>query len=268
MKKMVSLIVLITSCSLFSQINLADFKTVYYQEVSYENEDYKLFIVRSFSTVEAVKIKLRVFNKTKDILLIKPNELLFNIKGKTYTGNGKPLIIQPDGADDKVIDVIDEKNNMKCEEFELTLNGFYKVPMESEVYLISNTLLPPERKSDLSTGSVNCKLFDYKMDEEKSFAKYTCTYNGDQIAILDPIKCVAIMSDGKENKCTAKNTVTVLENGQSGNITIEFKRLKGSGELTDGISIKWNETFKISSPISLKVIKVPMKMDLERSENK
>jgi len=39
MKKVVLLTMLVASCSLFSQINLADFKTVYYQEVSYENED-------------------------------------------------------------------------------------------------------------------------------------------------------------------------------------------------------------------------------------
>lgn len=268
MKKAVLLIILLTSRIVFSQINLTDFKTIFYQEVSYENEDYKLFIVRSFSTIEAVKIKLRIFNKTKDVLLVNPNEIVFNIKGKAYTGNGKSFTIQPDGADDKVIDVTDLKNDMKCDEFELTLNGFYKLPLESEVYIVPETPLPPIKKSDVVAENISCKLIDCKMDEEKSFAKYNCIYNGDKIAILDPLMCVAIMSDGKENKCTAKKTLTVLENGQTGNLFIEFKRLKGSSELTDGISVKWNETFKISSPIPLKIIKVPMKADLEKSINK
>lgn len=74
------------------------------------------------------------------------------------------------------------------------------------------------------------------------------------------------MPKGQENKNSFKKDVYVLEKGQSDNITIEFKRLNGAGDLTDGIEVKWNDSFRASTAVSLKTIKVPMKIDLEKSE--
>lgn len=252
--------------NLSAQVNLDSYKTVFFQEVVFESDEYKIYLVRCFAREEVLKVKIRIFNKTKDILYVKPEEFVFVIHGKTLKGTGKPFVVQPSGDEAHIVDVKENSMNMKCEGFEVTLNGLYKIPYSSDAFPVLNTELPAKRGSEVIAGPVKCSLIDNQMGNQKSFAKYSCSYSGDKICILDPTKSVAIMPKGQENENTYKKDVYVLENGQSDNITLEFKRLNGAGELTDGIKVKWNESFRVSTSTALKTVKVPMKIDVEKSE--
>lgn len=265
-KKTLLLIALFCSLNQFAQVNLNDYNTIFFQEVTFENEDYKLFLVRCFAKKEVVKIKLRIFNKTKDVLLIKPEEMEFVVNDKTLKGKGRTLTVQPNDVEDRLIDAEDNGANMKCETFDINLKGFYKVSYEGEVYVAQNTSLPDKKGSEVIAGPVKCSLLDVKMARDKSYAKYSCSYTGDKIGILEPSKCVAIMPNGQENLCTIKKDLFLVANGESHNITIEFKQVNGAGELTEGVQVKWNDALRSSSAVALKSIKVPMKIDLEKSE--
>lgn len=266
MKRSIIALLVFLSLHQFAQVNLMAYKTVFFQEAVYECEDYKLYLVRCFAREEVLKIKIRVFNKTNDIIYVKPEAVEFVINGKSLFGKGRPFTVQPNGDGDRIVDVIDKSMNMKCESFEVTLNGFYKIAYAGEAYIIPNTNLPAQKGSEVLAGPIKCTLKDNQLDAAKGFAKYSCSYAGDKIAILEPSKCVAIMSTGKENSCTVKKNAYILENGESDDMTIEFKALKGGGELYTGIQVKWNETFRTTNAISLKTIKVPMKIDLDKSE--
>lgn len=266
MKKTILSLLLFFTLTQFAQVNLKDYKTIFFQEVTFESDDYKMYLVRCFAREEVLKLKIRIFNKTNDVLYVKPEEFVFVVSGKTLKGQGKTFAIQPNGDEARFIDVEDKGMNMKCEGFDVTLNGFYKIPFEGEAYTCPNMEWPVKRGSDVIAGPVKCTVTDNQMGKEKSFAKYSCSYSGDKICILDPSKSVAIMPKGQENKSTVKKDVFLLEGGQNDNITLEFKRLNGAGDLTDGINVKWNETFRVSTAISLKTIKVPMKIDLDKSE--
>lgn len=266
MKKTILTLLVFITLNQFAQVNLKDYKTIFFQEVTLETDDYKMYLVRCFAREEVLKLKIRIFNKTNDVLFIKPEEFVFVVSGKTLKGIGRTFAVQPNGEEARFIDAVDKGMNMKCENFEVTLNGFYKIPSDGEAHTCANSEWPVKRGSEITAGPVKCTVIDNQMGKEKSFAKYNCSYSGDKICILDPSKSVAIMPKGQENKSTIKKDVFLLENGQTDNITLEFKRLNGAGDLTDGINVKWNETFRVSTAISLKTIKVPMKIDIDKSE--
>lgn len=266
MKKQLIIILLVLSLNSFAQTNLKDYKTVFYQEVIFETDDYKMYLVRCFSREDILKLKIRVFNKTKDIIYIKPEEFQISINGKPTKIKGRPLIANPEDEDSQMIDVMGE-GDMRVEKFEVALNSIYKLSMNSEAYAINNTEMPAKKGSEVVAGPFKCEMTIYQANKEKSFAKYSCVYSGDKIGIIEPNKTVAIMSTGKENyNSFPKPQYAVIEKGQEANITIEFRKMISAGDLTDGYQIKWNDAFKTSALIPLKAVTVPMLVDLNKSE--
>src|ERR1700752_1670431 len=135
MKKQLLIILLALGLNSFAQTNLQDYKTVFYQEVTFETDDYKMYLVRCFSRADILKLKIRVFNKTKDIIYIKPEEFQISINGKLTKIKGRPLIANPEDEDSQMIDVTGE-GDMRVEKFEVGLNSIYKLSMNSESYTI------------------------------------------------------------------------------------------------------------------------------------
>ncbi len=267
MKHLFLAFIILMSFKAQSQGGLKDYKTVFYKEISFENDDYKLYLVKCFSRADILKVKVRVFNKTKDVIYIKPEEFTFSVNGKTIKGYGRILMVQPDGEESHIVDVKGD-GDMRCEKFEVVLGGFYKVNLAGDVYTTANSEIPAKQGSKIETGPFTCELSTTVTNKEKSFAKYDCVYNGDKIGVIEPNKSTAIMSSGKENyNSFPKNDVFILEKaGAPAHITIEFRKMNGAGDLTDGYKVKWNDAFKASKLTSLKTITVPMVADIEKSE--
>lgn len=264
MKKYLTLTLLVTGLNIFSQNTLKDYKTVFYQEVTFETDDYKMYLVRCFSREDILKLKVRVFNKTKDVIYIKPEEFKFNIEGKTLHVKGRPLVAFPEDEDSQLIDITGS-GDMRIEKFELTLSGVYKVSLNSEIYEAPNT--DGKKGKEVTAGPFSCTKTVGQTNKEKSFSKLECVYSGDKIGILDPNKSSAIMSTGKENtNGFPKPQIHILEKGDVATMTIEFRKQATTGDLTDGYDIKWNDTFKASGYTPLKVISVPMVADMTKSE--
>lgn len=263
-KPLLFILFFISSYNLFSQNILKDYKTVFYQEVTFETDDYKMYLVRCFSREDILKLKVRVFNKTKDVIYIKPEDFKFNIEGKTVQIKGRPLVAFPEDEDSQLIDITGN-GDMRVEKFEITLNGLYKISLNSEIYETPNS--DGKRVKEVVTGPFNCTKTAGQTNKEKSFWKFECVYSGDKIGILDPNKSSAIMSTGKENSNGfPKPQIHVLEKGQTAVMTVEFRKQATLGNLTDGYEIKWNNTFKSSPYTPLKVINIPMVADMTKSE--
>lgn len=266
MKKIILFICLILCLKSVGQSNVKDYKTIFYQEVILETDDYKLFLVKCFSRADILKIKLRVFNKTKDIIYVKPEEFKFNINGNSYNGFGRTIIVQPNGDEQRFVDV-KGADDMRCEKFEVTLNGFYKLSLSEAVYEMPNYELPAKRGSEFTAGPMKCEIIIQNIQNDKSVVNFKCSYTGDKVGIVDPYKCSAIYPSGKENNNSiSKQDVYIIENGASEDFNITFSRLAGAGKMTDGFYIKWNDTFKSSTKTPLKTSTVPMVIDLTKSE--
>lgn len=259
-----SIFLLFITLNLFSQ-KATDFKTVKYEEKVFETEDYKIFVAGSFARKEILKIKLRIFNKSKNILYIKPEEIEFTVNGKTIHGTGKIITVQPDGEETRLIDANGD-GDMRCDQFELFLKGIYKAD-KGESVKANDTEIKGKSGGDVSAAEFKCEMRATQTNNEKSFAKYSCIYTGDRIGIIEPNNTVAIMSSGKQNyNSFPKNESFVLEKNMEDNITIEFRKLNGAGDLTDGYKVIWNNVFHIGKLVPYKAEKTILKIDLNKSE--
>jgi hypothetical protein len=259
---------LLASLSLVSQTNAKDFKTVKYEEKIFDNPDYKLYIVSSFSRAEILKIKIRVFNKSKHVIYIKPNEIQFIVNGNKLFGEGRLIVVQPDGDEARLID-IKGSSEMRCEKFEVLLTGIYKIDQKAaEVLKAQSSEVDGSSATPVSASTLfKCNTTVAQSNKEKSFAKYSCVYSGDQIGIIEPGNTVAIMSSGRQNyNSFPKNQLFILEKADPQTITIEFRKMNGAGDLTDGYKVNWDNVFKIGKLEAYNVDRATINIDLVKSE--
>lgn len=245
-----------------------NFKTVKYEEKTFDNPDYKLYVVGSFSRAEILKIKIRVFNKSKNIIYIKPEEIQFMVNGKKIAGKGRTIVVQPDGDEARLIDV-EGGMDMRCDKFEVILSGVYKIdPQAAEVVKADPTEVDGSSATPVTASSLfKCNTTVAQSNKEKSFAKYSCVYTGDQIGVIEPGNTIAVMSSGKKNyNSYPKSELFALEKGDPQTITIEFRKLNGAGDLTDGYKVEWNNVFKVGKPEAYDVNHATINMDLAKSD--
>ncbi len=245
-----------------------NFKTVKYEEKIFDNPDYKLYVVGSFSRAEILKIKIRVFNKSKNIIYIKPEEIQFMVNGKTMAGKGRTIVVQPDGDEARLIDV-EGNMDMRCDKFEIVLSGVYKIdPQAAEVVKAEPSEVDGSSATPVMASTLfKCNTTVAQSNKEKSFAKYSCVYTGDKLGVIEPGNTIALMSSGRKNyNSYPKSELFVLEKGDPQTITIEFRKLNGAGDLTDGYKVEWNNVFKIGKPQAYDVNRATINMDLAKSD--
>lgn len=238
----------------------------FYKDLSYEAGDYKVDIVDAVGTGEYIKFKIRIFNKTNDYLVLKPEQVNLVGNGQNIAGTDKQMVIVPNDESSKVIDF--RGSNMQLDKFTLDIKGIYKVAANSPAINTPNFDLPAS-KNDFKAGNYDCKMEDSKMKTDKTTVKFGCTYTGDGIGILDPYKCAAVMSNGKENANAKHYKGTLMEKGKYEDFFVQFNEMQGAGDMQKGsISIKWNDTFRESKLTPLKPLTLDMVMDAEKAKGK
>jgi hypothetical protein len=256
MKSILMACAFLISAQAFSQ--KVDEKTkVFYKEMAIETDDYKVYILDAVSAINYTKFRMKVFNKTNDYIIIRPNEIIYSADGQTITGSGKMFtggdkmfVIPPNEESNKTIEFKGDK--MQKDKYTIQLNGVYKVAANGKIIEAPIFELPAS-KNEFEAGSFTCTLKSSKLETDKSFVKFDCKYLGDGIAILDPYKCSAIMDNGKENANTKKYTGSLLEKGQNEDFLVSFDEIPGAGDMQKkGFKIKWNNTFRESKIMKLK----------------
>lgn len=261
MKKLLLACGLILGMASFAQKDKkVDEKYTYvYKELSFETDDYKVYVVDAVAQATYIKFKIKVFNKTNDYLVFRPQEIVLAGNGQNIAGTDKQFTIAPNDESSRVIDF--KGTGMQQEKFTLDLKGVYKVAANAPAVPAPNFDLPPS-KNDFKAGNFNCKLLDNKMKTDKTVAKFGCTYEGDGIGILDPYKCSAIMPNKQDNANSKKYTGVLLEKGKYEDFFVHFNEVSGAGDMQKNpISIKWNDTFKESKLTPMKAAGIELLMD-------
>lgn len=238
----------------------------FYKETTIETDDYKVYIEDAVALDGFSKFKMKVFNKTNDFLFIKPSEIVFKSGDKVLTNNEKSFVVNPNDEDYKVIDF--KGQGMQLNNYTLELKGFYKAssngkPMDAPLFDL------PATKNDFTVGNFSCVLKNYDANTDRAYAKFECTYNGDNIGIINPYKSACIMPNGQENATSQRSKGVLLERGKSDGFSVTFKEIAGAGDLQKkSIKVKWNDTFKEAKLSKLKEDKVTMEYDAEKSAAK
>lgn len=159
--------------------------------------------------------------------------------------------------------------DMRCDKFEVILSGVYKIdPKAGEVVKAENTEIDGNSATPVTASTLfKCNTMVAQSNKEKSFAKYSCVYTGDKIGIIEPGNTVAIMSSGRQNyNSFPRNELFVMEQGVPQTITIEFRKLNGGGNLTDGYKVVWDNVFKLVKPEAYEINRTTIHIDLTKSE--
>lgn len=237
-----------------------------YKEVSFETDDYKIYIVDAISQGNFTKFKLKIFNKTNDYLIFRPQEIVLSGNGQNIPSTDKQMIVAPNDESSRTIDF--KGSNMQMEKFSLEIKGVYKVPANGAVSTAPDFELPPSR-NDFKAGNFNCKLIDNKQKTDKTVARFGCTYEGDGIGILNPYKCAAVMPNKQDNANVKKYAPVLLEKGKYEDFFVHFNEVAGAGDMQkERIAIKWNDTFKESKLMPLKTVSVEVAMDAAKTAEK
>lgn len=258
----------LTGMSLNAQTDARDFKTVKYEEKVYEHPDYKLFLAGSFARADVMKVKLRVFNKSKQVIYIKPEEIEFVLDGATFHGQGNVVTVQPDGDELRVVELSGGKD-MRVNQFDVVLKGFYKVdPKVAEPVKAESSTVDGGSASAVTAGTqFKCNPSVAQTNKEKSFAKYSCVYSGDRIGIIEPGNTVAVLSTGKQNfNSFPRNEIFVMEKNEPQTITIEFRKQPAAGDLTDGYKVLWDNVFKTGKAEAYEIKQTTLKIDPSKSK--
>lgn len=227
-----------------------------YKEATVETDDYNIYLMDIIAVGKQVKFKIKIFNKTNDFLLVKPNEICFVSGDKTIFSTDKTIVVQPNEEESEVIDF--KGSEMQVDKFSVEIKGIYKASAGGQIIRIPNFNLPPT-KNDFTIGNFTCTLKKHESKTDKAFGKFECSYTGDGIGIINPIKCIAIMPNGTENPNAKKNKAMILEKGKSDDFTAIFNEIPGAGDLQKiSIAINWNETFRESKLAKLKTSKIEL----------
>ena len=233
-----------------------------YKEATIETDDYNIYIIDAIANIKQAKFKIKIFNKTNDYLVIKPSEFKYINNQKTVLSRDKTYIISPNEEETEVVDF--RGNEMLAEKYTVEFKGIYKASAGGRVYSVPNFELPPTT-NEFIVENITCNLKKDDLKTDKSVAKFECVYTGDGVAIINPMKIVAIMPNGKENVNTKKNQPIILEKGKSDDFSTVFLEVPGAGDMQkSGIKIKWNEAFRESKLLPIGTAKLELVRTTEK----
>lgn len=290
-KKFLFLITALTLClQSFTQTDRKGklYERLYYNELTYETDDYRLQFTNIVATEAYVKYKMKIFNKTDDYIVAKPIEIIYigdtiahsnedlhkiTWKGPSNKGNiietihnERGFVIPPHKEEDKIMDY--KGTRFRVAQFRVDVNGIYRVLVDGTIINVENFVLPPV-KNEVTIGNMKLKLLSHRLETKESVAKFECSYDGESVLVVNQHRSSAITSNGTEVAISSrfKNPFT-LEKGQKDIFTVAFEKLPDSGDMLE-LKIKWNDTFRESklSKMNPSTINIELNEKLTKEKN-
>jgi hypothetical protein len=252
MKKVIILGLILSIFSLQAQQSKKNIDPKYlfcYKNTSFSADDYKIYIEDAINEDGLSKFKIRIFNKTNDYLIFKPSDVIFKIGTQEIACKEKQVLVLPNEESWKVISV--RGKGFQEEKYTVQLKQMHKISA-SAAPLIAEDLSLPTATTEFTVGNFKYTIKKADLKTDKSIIRCECVYQGEGVGILSPGKCVAIMPQGQENPNSDKFKGCLLETGKGESFLIEFREIKGGGDMQKSpLKLIWGETFKESKVESI-----------------
>ncbi len=256
MKKIILMIsavgFLITNGNAQKTEKVKKYKEIAYNDISNDYDDITVSTNNGMSNKEMTKFKLKIVNKTNDIIIYKPEESSINVNGKAVNPKEKWLVINPIESDFRVINML---GTNFLTPYSYNLAGIYKVSTNGKIVETANFTLPPAQ-NDFTSGGFTCSMTSLVKESDKTVVKFDCRYTGDKIGVIDPSKAAVQLPDGTvlANEKSSSQPTMVMK-GKSEKITLKWNRLEG-GRATDmqkiSMNILWRGTFTETDAVKVK----------------
>lgn len=249
-------------------------KVLYYPPADMESEGINLSIKNAVAQADHSKLALTVENGSTDLLMYVPNESVFTFAFGENSDSMKSFILKPGDKKTKTL-MAKGSGNYLQKEFQLTISGLYKIPVNGKVTEAEQFALPAA-KNGFTAGNFKVQLKKYSASTKEAKAVFEVTYLGDEIALIDP---TSLSVTAKRNKSTdevtyanddKKSEIEILRKNE----TVEFSAVFHiPGKIVDmqfaTLNVNWNETFVETTalPIEAPVFKLEMDDASTRAAN-
>ena len=238
--------------SLEAQTKEKKYKEIAYKDIASEYGDMAVSTNNGISNKEMTKFKLKIVNKTNDILLYKPEESSFKLEGKEVKPKEKWLFIYPIESDFRVVNAMGPDFLVP---YSFVLGGVYKISTSAKGIDAPDFQLPASQ-NEFTAGGFNCTMSSLTKESDKTEVKFECKYMGDKVGVIQPARAAIKLPDGTEiaNEKTKSQPIIVMK-GKSEKVSFKWNRMEG-GKAQDMQKIKliilFRQTFSEVEPVKLK----------------
>lgn len=238
------------------------YEKIVYKETSAEGEGFTIVAKDGISTREMTKFKVKISNKTDDIILYRANESTLKVGTREFKPNEKVLAVPPAETESKVVNF--NGLDFMVNSYTYAMDGFYKVSTTVNALKTDNFQLPASY-NEFKTGNFTCNMIDMDKETDKTVVKFECRYMGDKIGVIHPGRAAVKLPDGTEVANGKANTHPIIvEKGESKKFTMVWNRMSG-GRTSDMQKIKmeivWRNTFVESEEVKLKPVTLDFQID-------
>lgn len=220
------------------------YKEIFYKDIASDFGDYSVSTNNGVSDKEMTKFKLKITNKTNDILLFKPEESTIKA-GKEVKPKEKWMYVYASESDSKVINATGPDF---LTPYSYVMSGMYKISTSGKGIETPNFQLPASQ-NEFTSGPFTCTMLSLTKESDKTEVKFECKYNGDKVGVIQPGRSAVKLPDGteianeKKSGLLSSNNPIVLMKGKSEKVTFKWNRMEG-GRAQDMQKIKLEVLFR------------------------
>lgn len=257
-----ALIALLAAAPAFAQ-KKKKYEKIFYAEVTKDMGPVTISVTNGVATDAYIKFKFTVKNNTGDYILMKTDDIVFKANGKELKNMEKDLLIGPNDDDYRVIDI--KGGDLQVENFSLEVKGLSKVPAKAKSEDAENFKLPVA-KNEFDAGPFHVLQLKNEKKTDLVAVKFTATYNGAKIGIVNPGQASLLTPKGTEfaNMGTkGQRKPFLLKKGQEDNFTLYWRDIPVSnGDMQfANVEVIWNDTYVEANPEAIPAATVDVAMD-------
>jgi hypothetical protein len=218
---------------------------VFYKDQTIDAPEYSITIVGAVAVDDYTKFKIKIRNKSTDILVLKPQQIVFVINGKEYTASQeKTMTIAPSDDASRVVDL--KGPNFMVDKYTLKINSVFRAKPLGAALTVPNFKLPAA-SNDFTIGNFKCTLKRQVRKTDVTDIAFDCSYSGSKLGLVDPSKASLRMPNGREyaNMHNTKRPL-LLEGGTNDDFVLVWKKIPvsdGDMQFVD-MQILFGEMFK------------------------
>ncbi|PBQ34225.1 hypothetical protein CNR22_21445 [Sphingobacteriaceae bacterium] len=261
MKKI--LVVIASVCITLSSLQAQKkYEKIMYKDVTVESDGISLVGKDGVSNKEMTKFKIKITNKTDDIIVFKPDESTLKANSKEFKPKEKTMEVPPTETDGKVINFTGPE--FMVNSYSYLMEGIYKVSTLTNSVQTEDFVLPPSQ-NEFKTGNFTCTMSDLNKETDKTKVKFECRYTGNKVGVIHPGRAAVKLPDGTEvANAKSSQAPIIVEKGESKKFTMYWNRMEG-GRKTDMQLIKlliiWRNTFVEADMVKLKPVTLDFQID-------